>query len=141
MSYSWRYCYNHYEIVDDYGRFIESAQDRAELDEVLEKLTAEDADNASEEMTEYLIWTAEEMTEDCCESSEEMTESFYNVSCLMAKGKYITNNGKRLFVPCEEFRRYFFVARGTSADAAYFSIKRPGFIYKDVNVECQHASA
>ena len=117
MGYSWRKCHDHYEVVDDYGRFVCSADSRRDAEHEIDIL----------EMTANIV-TAEEMT-------------LYTVSCLIAKARHITRGGKTLLVPVEEFRRLSISVLASSCEDALASVERPGFIVREASAYIVRTSA
>ena len=107
--YNYVQCYNHYEIVDEHNRFVCSADTRVEAEQEIEEL----------ERKEVIKVTSLEMTE-------------YYISCLMARYRWTTRNGKRLKIAAEEFSRYSFIIKAADEKAAIKEVLPPGYLVRDV---------
>lgn len=117
MEYTWRYSVNHYEVIDEFGRFVCSADNRKDAEHEIDILEAAEIKKTSEEMT-YV----------------------FSLSCLVAKARWITKGGETLQVPVEEFHRLFIKVAAPNLKAAILTYEKPGFIYREWRVESRRAS-
>lgn len=96
---------DYYEIFDEHGKFICSADSYRE---------------AEEEVHEYL--------------SKRNKKRGYTVSYSAAKSRWITRNGERLQIPIEESHHHSTIIEATSPQAAINSIQLPGYIITNIQV-------
>lgn len=83
---------------------------------------------ALEDLEDY-VQATEKHTEKSCVENE------YSISCLIAKMRWSTLNGKRTKVAAEEFRRYSARVRALSKDEAITKLALDKYIIRDLTVE------